>query len=91
MENTNDKLFTFYYEGKEYSIPAIKSIPSGAIRKTRHIEDEVDKSYSILEIVVGEDSEVLTVLDKMTISEFTEVISEWTQGASVGESSGSDS
>jgi hypothetical protein len=89
LENT--KPFTFTYEGKEYSMPAIKSIPNGVIRKTRNITDEVDKSYTIIELILGEDSETLKVLDQMSVSEFTDIITEWTQGSTLGESSGSES
>lgn len=88
LENTT---FTFEHKGKEYTIPSVKNIPNGVIRKTRHIEDEVDKSYTIIELIVGEDSEVMEAFDDMTVSEFTNVISEWTKGASLGESSGSES
>lgn len=89
LENT--KAFTFTYAGKEYTMPSIKSIPNGVIRKTRNIADEVDKSYTIIELILGEDSETLKVLDEMSVEEFTVVIYEWTQGASLGESSGSES
>lgn len=83
--------FTFTYEGKEYTIPSIKSVPNGVIRQTRKIEDELDKTYTIIELLLGEDSEELAVLDKMTLSEFIDFSNAWTQGASVGESTGSES
>lgn len=91
MLENNSKTFSFEHKGKTYTMPSVKAIPNGAIRKTRHITDEVDKSYSIIELVVGEDSEVLAAFDEMTVEEFTNVISEWTKGASLGESSGSES
>jgi hypothetical protein len=91
MLENNKKTFSFDFEGKTITIPDIKHIPNAAIRKTRHILDDVDKSYTIIELVVGEDSEAMEAFDKMTVEEFTAVISDWTQGASLGESSGSES
>jgi len=83
--------YTFTYEGKEYTIPSIKSVPNGVIRQTRRIEDELDKTYTIIELLLGEDSKELAVLDKMTLEEFIDFSNAWTQGASVGESNGSES
>jgi hypothetical protein len=87
---TTNKTFTFEYDGKEYTIPSIAALTSGVLRKTRKIEDELDKTYTILEELLGEDSEALAALDKMDIPEFSEWATKWTQGVSLGESSGSE-
>lgn len=87
----NNKLYTFTYQGKEYAIASIKHIPNGVIRKTRHITDEVDKSYTIIELIVGNDEELLEVFDTMTVEEFTNFIEDWAGTDKVGESSGSSS
>jgi hypothetical protein len=86
----SNKTFTFEYEGKKYTIPSIAALPNGVIRKTRKIEDELDKTYTIIELTLGEGSEALDALDKMSIEEFTNFASDWTQGATLGESSGSE-
>ena len=83
---TNNNIFTFEYEGKTYTIPSIKALPNGVIRKTRKIDDELDKTYTIIEELLGEGSEELAVLDKMTLEEFSEFATKWTQGATLGES-----
>lgn len=88
MLENNSKTFTFTYEGKTYTIPSIKSMPNGIIRKTRKIQDDIDKSYTIIELLVGEDSEVMAVFDSMSVAEFTDFIEQWSEGASLGESSG---
>jgi hypothetical protein len=85
------KTFSFEYEGNTYEIPSISELPNGILRKTRKIEDELDKSYTILEELLGIDSKELKALDKMTVEQFSEVIQKWTSGASLGESSGSES
>jgi hypothetical protein len=87
----SNKTFSFEYEGTKYEIPSISELPNGILRKTRKIEDELDKSYTILEELLGIDSKELKALDKMTVEQFSEVIQKWTSGASLGESSGSES
>lgn len=85
----NKKIYTFTYEDKEYTIPSIKNIPNGVIRKTRHIADEVDKSYTIVELIVGDNTELLDVFDNMTVEEFTNFIKDWAGTEQLGEPSGS--
>ncbi len=87
---STNKTFTFTHKGKEYTIPSINALSSGIIRKTRKIEDELDKTYTIIELMLGENAEALEALDEMDISEFSKFAEEWTQGVSVGESSGSE-
>ena len=83
---SKETTFTFKYNDKEYTLPAINKLPNGVLRKTRHIEDEVDKAYSIVEILLEKQPETLEAFDDMTVEEFIAIITEWTQGASLGES-----
>lgn len=85
------KSFSFERNGKTFNIPSPTEIPFGVIRKTRHIEDEMDKTITILEELLGVDSEEMKAIDSMTITELTEFVNEWTSGATLGESSGSES
>lgn len=84
MESKNN-LFTFTYKNKEYTMTAVADLPNGIIRKTRNIEDEFDKAYTIVELLLENDPETLKALDDMSVAEFTEIITQWTQGATLGE------
>lgn len=86
---TAKKDFEFTYDGETYSIPKFTSIPMGAIRKARKGKDEMDTTFTILETAVGEDSPALAALDKMDAVDFQKFLTEWTQGAPLGESSDS--
>ena len=48
-------------------------------------------AFTILEIVIGENSAELAALDTLNSSEFAEWMKGWTQGAGVGEASSSES
>lgn len=86
---TAKKEFEFTHEGETYSIPKFTSIPMGAIRKARKGKDDMDITFTILETTVGEESPVLAALDKMDAVQFQKFLTEWTQGAPLGESSDS--
>lgn len=90
-QDHKSKTFTFTYEGQTHTIPSFNALPMGAIRRARKCTDEVDQAFTILEIVVGEDSPALVALDKMDSEAFNEWFGSWTQGAPLGESSGSES
>jgi hypothetical protein len=76
----------FKHDGNEFEIPALKDIPSGVIRRSRKTaKDEEDRVFLILEETLGEKSPALAALDALTVSEFSDVIKEWTQGASLPE------
>lgn len=79
----------FQYEGKTYELPDMATIKPGVIRKARKGESDVDRTFLLIELALGEDSETLAALDELDADEFNRVITEWTQGAPVGESSGS--
>jgi hypothetical protein len=80
---------TFTHANKKYTIPDFASLPVGAVRKARKAESEIDQAFTIIEIVMGEDSPELKAIDSMTTAEFQQFLEGWTQGAPLGESSGS--
>lgn len=77
--------YTFNYNGTDYTIPAFADLPVGVVRKARKGKDDTDKVFLILESCVAEDSPELEAIDRMTQDEFAKFITEWTQGAGVGE------
>lgn len=81
--------FTFKSSNKNYSIPAFSSLPAGALRKARKCADDMDRAFTIIEYVMGEDSPEIKAVDAMSVKEFGEFVQSWTGGTSVGESSGS--
>lgn len=82
---------TFEYKGKSFTIPAFGALPMGAIRKARKAKDEADQAFTILEAVMPEGSPELDAIDSMNAADFNDWLSGWTQGSTVGESSGSES
>ena len=84
------KTYDFTIEGKTYSIPLFKDMPIKVLRKTRHITNEMDMAFTILELAIKDES-VLDALDGLTVEEFSEWQQGWLGQASVGESSGSES
>lgn len=82
---------SFEHNGKTYELPDIASIKPGVLRKARKGADNVDKTFLLLELTLGEDSPVLEALDDLDPTKFNEVIEAWTSGAQLGESSGSSS
>ena len=90
-QDHKSKTFTFDFAGESYTIPSFNALPMGAIRRARKCADEVDQAFTILELVVGEDSPALDALDRMDGDEFNEWFTAWTQGAPLGESSSSES
>lgn len=83
--------YEFTHDGKTYQIPAFGSLPMGAIRKARNAKNESDQVFTILETVMPENSKELAAIDSMDATEFSKWLDGWTQGASVGESSSSES
>ncbi len=81
----SEKTFEFEHKGKKYEIPNFADLPMGALRKGRKGSDDADKAFILLEETLGEDSEVLAVVDTMKKHEFLNFVNAWTQGAGVGE------
>lgn len=73
----------------DITLPHFAHIPGGALRKARKQDDQLDQFYTLLETALGEDSDELAFIDSLTITEQGELFQQWTQGAQVGESSGS--
>ena len=83
------KVYKFTHKNKTYSVPTFDQLPMGVIRKSRKGVDEMDKAFIVIEEIMGEGSPELAALDSMNPTEFEEFLSGWTQGAALGESSGS--
>lgn len=83
--------YNFTIEGKKYAIPHFNQIPVGVLRKSRKSKDEMDQVFTILELVLGDDSDVLDAVDTLDGDRFQAWLKGWTQGAPVGESSSSES
>lgn len=79
------KNYTFEHAGKKVSLPNFSEIQVGALRAARNATDEMDKAFIIFETVL--DEKALAVIDAMTVAELADLISGWTAGAAVGESS----
>lgn len=71
------------HKGKTVELPDFKNLPVGLIRKARK-ENQEDLMWIILESVLDEKS--LAVVDSMSMNEFSDAMSGWTQGAPLGES-----
>lgn len=71
------------HQGKSITLPDFKNLPVGIIRKARNLGPD-EQMWFILENALEEKQ--LAVIDDMTISEFTEAMTGWTQGAPLGES-----
>jgi hypothetical protein len=78
--------YKFTHNGRTYHVPSLKSVPTGVIRKTRKLTDDTDKSFTILELLLGEDSPELEAIDSMNPDEFADWLNGWTGGAPLGES-----
>jgi hypothetical protein len=83
------KTYTFKIKDVEYSIPLLNKIPVGVIAKTRNITDEMDKAFTILEIVLEKDNKALEAIYTLDVEEFAEWQKGWIGDVSLGESSGS--
>lgn len=87
----SDLKYHFEIGGNKYSVPFLKDSPIGVLRKARKAGNDMDAAFTILELILGEDSPEIAAVDTMTPEQFGEWMKGWTQGASLGESSGSES
>ena len=83
------KVYKFEHDKKTYEIPFFSELPMGAVRKARKATDDIDKAFIIIEEALGDDAPALRALDSMKAAEFQKFLEGWTQGAPLGESSGS--
>jgi len=65
------------------TLPSFTTLPVGLVRKARNLSPD-DQMWQMLESIL--DEKTLDVIDTMSLSEFTEAMEGWTQGAPVGES-----
>jgi len=84
------KTYDFTIQGKAYSIPLFKDMPIKVLRKTRHITNEMDMAFTVIELAIKDES-ILEALDTLTVEEFSTWQQGWLGEASMGESSGSES
>ena len=75
--------YTIEHNKKKITLPDFNQLPIGVVRKARKLSED-EQMWFILEGVLSEKD--MDVLDSMTIKEFSQAMSGWTQGAPVGES-----
>lgn len=71
------------HKGKTVTLPDFKNLPVGVVRKARNLAAD-EQMWFILESTL--DEKAMAIVDEMNISEFTDAMNAWTQGAPVGES-----
>ena len=71
------------HNGKKATLPPFNNLPVGALRKARNMEPD-EQIWFILESILDEKG--MDVIDAMSLTEFTEAMNGWTQGAPLGES-----
>lgn len=80
-------MYSFELNGKEFELPDFNNLPLGVIRKSRKFENDLDAAFSILENAAGDNSELMDELDALPMTKFNELLTAWTQGVRLGESS----
>jgi len=86
---TKQAEYTFKYEGVAITLPKIMDLPTGVVRKSNKIEDDLEKTFYILEETLPKNQ--MAALDKMPISELTAHLEKWSEGVGLGEASESES
>lgn len=86
---TSKGQYTFEYDGVKIAMPNIMDLPTGVVRRSNKIEDDLEKTFFILESSLPEKQ--MAALDKMPISELTKHLEKWSEGVGLGEASGSES
>jgi hypothetical protein len=86
--------YKFEHNGNTYEVPPFSSAPAGVLRRARKAADEMDKAFTILEGIIGEDSPAFAAIDSMSLDEFGAWLQGWigatgSSPVSLGESSGS--
>jgi hypothetical protein len=81
--------YTFTYDGVEITMPKIMDLPTGVVRKSNQIDDDLEKTFYILEHSLSKKQ--MAAIDKMPISELTKHLEKWSEGVGLGEASGSES
>ena len=86
---TNKGQYTFEYDGVKIEMPKIMDLPTGVVRRSNKIEDDLEKTFYILENSLPEKQ--MAAIDKMPISELTKHLEKWSEGVGLGEASESES
>ncbi len=81
--------YTFEYDGVKIAMPKIMDLATGVVRRSNKIEDDLEKTFYILEHSLSEKQ--MAAIDKMPISELTKHLEKWSEGVGLGEASGSGS
>jgi len=75
--------YTVEHNNKKVVLPDFTNLPVGVIRKARKMEAD-EQMWFMLETVL--DDKAMAVIDSMSLSQFTNAMNGWTQGAPLGES-----
>jgi hypothetical protein len=81
--------YTFETDGVKITMPRIMDLPTGVVRRSNKIEDDLEKTFYILEHSLSDRQ--MKAIDKMPISELTKHLEKWSEGVGLGEASGSES
>lgn len=81
--------YTFETNGVKVTMPKIMDLPTGVVRRSNKIEDDLEKTFYILENSLPEKQ--MAAIDKMPISELTKHLEKWSEGVGLGEASESGS
>lgn len=74
--------YIFEHNKKKIELPDFKDLPIGLVRKSRKLPEE-EQTWFILEELL--DEKTLAHVDTMSVSQFQELMTGWTQGAQLGE------
>lgn len=76
----DENMYKYTKDGVEYSFPLFKNIKTGILRKARKAKDDTDMVFTIIELMLGEESKELEMIDNLTNEEFEEFLNGWLQG-----------
>lgn len=81
--------YTFEYDGVKITMPKVMDLPTGVVRKSNKIDDDLEKTFFILEHSLSEKQ--MAAIDRMPIGELNKHLEKWSEGVGLGEASGSES
>jgi hypothetical protein len=63
--------FTFTHKGKSYTLPKpVSTVANPGFLRANRRRDELDLSFTIIEILADEDPDILAVIDAMPLADF---------------------
>jgi hypothetical protein len=66
-----DGRFTFTHKGKSYTFPnPVSAVTSPGFLRANRRRDELDLSFTIIEILADNDPDILAAIDSMPLAEF---------------------